>query len=313
MTQGGNVRPARDFAGYGENAPREPWPNGARLAVNFVINYEEGAERNPLDGIDERELLAEYHYDVPPGEREPFEESTYEFGSRVGIWRTLQVLDDAGVVPTIFGCGLALERNLAVARAFQARNCDLVGHGYRWQSHRGLSFEEERAHIKAAADSYAALGFSEVLGWFTRPPQTVRTREALAREGLLFDSGSVTDDVPYFDTVDGRPFLVVPYSLDINDVRFWKNQFFTADDFASYGIDAFDVLLAEARRGVSRMMSVGLHPRIIGRPARLAGLQRLLDHITDVGEVWIARRNDIARHWAASHGPADLWNWPRVD
>ena len=126
---------ARDFRGYGENPPRQPWPNDARLALNFVINYEEGAERNPLDGFAEREALGEYHYDVP-GEREPFEESTYEFGSRVGVWRTLRLLDDAGIAPTIFGCAVALERNPEVVEAFRSRRCELVGHGYRWESHR---------------------------------------------------------------------------------------------------------------------------------------------------------------------------------
>jgi peptidoglycan/xylan/chitin deacetylase (PgdA/CDA1 family) len=307
---GGPLSLKRDFRGYGQDPPQTPWPDGARLALNFVINYEEGAERNALDGYSERELLGEYFYDVPPGEREPFEESTYEFGSRVGVWRLLRLFDDAGIAPTIFGCAVALERNPEAVDAFRSRNCDLVGHGYRWESHRGLDVGEERERIRRATDAYGELGFRDVRGWFTRPPQTVNTRAALAAEGYLYDSGSVSDDVPYFDEVDGRPFLVVPYSLDVNDVRFIKGQLFTSDDFARYAISSFDVLLDEGRRWAPRMMSVGLHSRIIGRPGRLDGLARFIEHVAAASDVWIAGRNAIAEHWVRANPRDGLWNWP---
>jgi allantoinase len=301
--------PARDFVGYGDSPPDFEWPTGARLALNFVINYEEGAERNPLDGYPDRETLVEYRYDVAPGERELFEESTYEFGSRVGIWRLLHMLDDFAIIPTIFGCAVAFLRNPAAVEAFAARGCDIVGHGYRWIPHAGLSLDEERAEIRRASDVFCELTGQRIKGWFNRPPQTVNTRRALALEGLLYDSGAVNDDIPYFDSIDARPFLVVPYSLDINDVRFWKGQFFTGDHFAKYAIASFDVLRAESLRRTPRMMSVGLHPRIVGRPGRLAGLARFLDHVRGHDDVWVTGRNQIAEFWADSYAPPGTWNW----
>jgi len=299
----------RNFVGYANNPPDFEWPGGHRLALNIVINYEEGAERTPSEGFPAGETLVEFKYHVDAGERELFEESTYEFGSRVGIWRLLNLLDDFEVVPTIFGCALALERNPSVAEAIKSRGCDVVGHGYRWIPHAGLSYDEERAEIRRAASSFADVTGYTIKGWFTRPPQTVNTRRALAAEGLLYDSGAVNDDVPYFDTVDGRPFLVVPYSLDVNDVRYWKGQFFTPSDFAEYAIASFDVLRAESVSRTSRMMSVGLHPRIIGRPGRLSGLARFLEHVRRFDDVWVTGRDAIADFWASSYGGEGLWNW----
>lgn len=288
--------PVRDFLGYGPTPPDFHWPNGARLAVNFVVNYEEGAERNVPDGDLARETLVEARYEVPTGERELFTESTFEFGARTGIWRLLRALDDHGVTPTVFASALALERNVPVAQAFLERGCDLVGHGYRWIPHTGMTEEEERRNITDCLASLERLTGRPVMGWFTRPPNTVRTRSLLAEAGVVYDSGSVSDDLPYYDQVDGRPFLVVPYSLDVNDTRFYKGEFFTADDFARYVLDCFQVLLAEGARH-PRMMSVGLHPRIIGRPARLAGLLRVLEVIAGRDDVWIAGRDEIARFW----------------
>lgn len=303
-----HVPMTRDLVGYADEPPDFEWPGGARLALNVVINYEEGSERNPLDGDDDLEPLVEARYAVPPGQRELFLESTYEFGSRVGIWRTLDALDEHGVKPTIFATAVALRRNPRVLGEFVARGCDVVGHGYRWLPHVGLSREEERRQIRQAVDALAEMTGQDVLGWFTRPPNTVNTRELLAEEGVAYDCGAVNDDVPYYGDVLGRPYLVVPYSLDINDIRFWKGQLFTGRDFEDYGRDSFEALRAEAQR-VPRMMSIGLHPRIIGRPGRIGGLARLLEHIRGFDDVWIAARDDIARHWVRTFPREGLWNW----
>ncbi|HEU4656038.1 MAG TPA: polysaccharide deacetylase family protein [Capillimicrobium sp.] len=297
----------RDLVGYAGAPPDVTWPGGARLAVNVVLNYEEGSERNPLDGDVEREPLVEARYDVPRGERELFTESTFEYGSRVGIWRTLETLDRHGVTPTVFGCALALERNPAVTRALVERGCDFVGHGYRWIPHTGMARDVEREQIRRCVDVLRRLTGQPIRGWFTRPPNTVNTRELLAQEGLLYDCGSVSDDLPYWDRVGDRPFLVIPYTLDVNDTKFVKSQFFTADDFATYVIDAFDALLAESVR-TPRMLSIGLHPRIIGRPARIAGLERVLAHITRRPGVWLCGREEIASFWTETFPQPDAWN-----
>lgn len=294
--------PRRDFVGYGANPPDFTWPNGARLAVNIVINYEDGAERNGLDGDTVREPLVEAKYDVPDGARELFAESTFEYGSRVGIWRVLDALDQHRMTATVFAAALAMERNPEATQAIVARDYDIAGHGYRWIPHTGMSREQEKKHILDCVTALRRLTGRSVKGWFTRPPNTVHTRELLAECGLVYDAGSVSDDIPYYDQVNGRPFLVVPYSLDVNDTKFFKGQFFTGDDFARYALDCLDVLLAESVRR-PRMMSIGLHPRIIGRPARLAGLQRVLDRLAARSDVWITGRDRIADFWLTSFPP----------
>jgi peptidoglycan/xylan/chitin deacetylase (PgdA/CDA1 family) len=298
----------RDMVGYAGRPPAFCWPNDARLAVNIVLNYEEGSQRNALDGDVDVEHLAEATYVVPEGERNLFMESTDEFGSRVGVWRVLDLLDEYDIRPTVFATAVALQRNPEVTRAFLERGCEIVGHGYRWVPHIGLTREQEREQIRLGVTELEKLTAQKVLGWFTRPPNTVHTRELLAEQGLLYDSGAVNDDIPYYDTVLGRPFLIVPYSLDVNDIKFWKGQFFTGDDFASYGRDSFDTLYAESAR-TPRMMSVGLHARVMGRPGRIGGLRRLLEHIRGFDDVWIARRDEIARMWATTFPQPGLWNW----
>lgn len=300
----------RDFIGYANKPPRFEWPDGARLALNVVVNYEEGSERNRVDGDEELEPLTEAPYPALPGERELVSESVYEYGSRVGIWRIIDLFDKYQVRPTIFACAVALERNPHVAQAFVERDYDMVGHGYRWISHFKMSEDQERDEIRKAVASVQRTTGKRMIGWFTRPPQTINTRRILAEEGFLFDSGAINDDVPYFQEVKGRPFLVVPYTLDINDIRFWKGSMFVADHFAAYCIDAFDALYRESARS-PRMMSVGLHPRIIGRPGRILGLDRFLAHVRDYKDVWIAPRTEIARFWAERFAPPNTWNWPQ--
>jgi allantoinase len=292
----------RDYVGYAGNPPQVEWPDGARLALNIVINYEEGSELGALEGDPQREMMSEVSYPAKPDERELVSESLFEYGSRSGIWRILRILDKYEAACTIFACAVALERNPAVVEALAERGYDMVGHGYRWLPHYGMSNEQEREQIRKARESIERTTGQRIIGWFTRPLQTPETRRILAEEGFLYDSGSFNDDLPYFDKINGKPFLVVPYSVDQNDTRFQKNQMFTANDFFEYVCDAFDTLYEEGKER-PKMMSVGLHPRLIGRPARAAGLDRFLAHVRQYSDVWIARRNDIAAWWLEKYGP----------
>lgn len=297
----------RDFVGYADQPPQFEWPNGNRLALNIALNYEEGAERNRLDGDAELEVLSEALYPTGPEERDLITEAIYEYGSRVAVWRLINLFDKYAITASVFAAAMALERNPKVTSAFVDRGYDVLGHGYRWISHFGMSEEVEREQITKAADSIELSTGQRPRGWLTRSPGTRWTRRTLAHAGFLFDNAGFADDLPYFDQIDDRPFLVLPYSLDVNDIRFWKTGFFTAGDFAEYCIDAFDALYRESAK-TPRMMSVGLHARVIGRPARVLGLDRFLAHIRDYPDVWIARRVDIAEFWAKNFGGPDLWN-----
>lgn len=299
----------RDFIGYGDSRPKVEWPEGARLALNIAVNYEEGGEPSLLLGDPLREERAEASYAVPRTERELIQESTFEYGSRVGHWRVMRVLDEYEGTCSVFAVGKALEENPEIARAFASRGYDFVGHGYRWSGHYGMSLEQEQADVHACIETVRRLTGCNVLGWFNRPPVTLHTRRVIAETGLLFDSTAVNDDLPYYQDVAGRPLLVIPYSLDTNDTRYWKGGYVTANDFFEYLRDAFDALYAESGR-TPLMMSVGLHGRIIGRPGRIAALRRFLEHVRSFDDVWIARRSDIARVWAEQFAPEDAWNWP---
>ena len=298
--------------GYGEDWPRFAWPGGKRLAVNVAINVEEGAEKSPLDGDQTLDTLSEAPYPVPPGERDLAQESSYEYGTRVAIWRVMRMLDRHRVPATVFACGRALERNPDVARSMAARGYDFVGHGYRWISAFGLSPDQEAAEMRQAMRAILATTGHRIKGWFTRAPQSIHTRSVIARCGMLFDCAALNDDIPYFQEIDGRPFLVTPYSIDVNDVRFWKGGLFTGSDFEEYLRDTFDVLRAESGEA-PRMMSVGLHARIVGRPGRFAGLERFIEYAAGHDDVWFARRTDIAEFWARTFGPERLWNWPEPE
>jgi allantoinase len=287
---------ARDFIGYGSNPPKVEWPGGARIALNLVINYEEGAELGAVADDTERETMSEVNYPAKPNERELASESLFEYGSRVGVWRIMRILDKYDAPCTIFACGLALEQNPAVSQSFVRHGYDVVGHGYRWLSHYGMTEEQEREQIRKARDSIEKATGQRIIGWFTRPMQTPATRHILAEEGFLYDSGSYSDDLPYFEQIGDKKFLVVPYSLDQNDTRYQKNQMFTANDFFEYMRDGFDTLYEEGQTQ-PKMMSVGLHSRFIGRPSRAQGLDRFLSHVRKFQGIWIAKRNDIARFW----------------
>jgi peptidoglycan/xylan/chitin deacetylase (PgdA/CDA1 family) len=275
--------PARDLVGYGRTPPDPRWPGGARLAVNFVINFEEGSEPSIPDGDRRSEcgLTEASSSAVPKGVRDLAAESMFEYGSRVGFWRLLRIFEQRGIPFTLFGCALALERNPEAAAAIRELGHDVCCHGWRWIEHWLLSEDEEREHIRRAVASLETTLGSRPLGWYCRYGPSVNTRRLVVEEGgFLYDSDAYSDELPYWCRVDGRPHLVVPYSLTNNDAKLARGQLGTADDYVRFVTDAFDLLYEEGATQ-PKMMSVGLHTRTIGHPARAAGLARLLDHVAE--------------------------------
>ena len=304
----------RDFVGYGANPPHPQWPGGARIAVSFVLNYEEGGERSVLDGDAHAEtFLSEMFEPAPFPDRHLSMESLYEYGSRAGVWRLLRLFDERGLPLTVFGVARALERNPEVAQAFVAAGHEIAGHGLRWLPYQEVPEDVERADLEEAVEIFRRLFGAAPAGWYTGRDSPNTRRLVVERGGFLYDSDSYADDLPYWVTVDGRRHLVVPYTLDTNDMRFASPTGFSSGaDFFDYLRDAFDTLYAEGTPpgAAPKMLSVGLHCRIAGRPGRTASLARFLDHLQAHEGVWIARRVDIAKHWAAVHpAPAPA---PRV-
>ncbi|HEX2171662.1 MAG TPA: allantoinase PuuE [Dehalococcoidia bacterium] len=293
----------RDFVGYGQFPPKIVWPGGARLAVSVVVNYEEGAEYSLID-TDRRELMGEVPSPVPPHQRDVMNESMFEYGSRAGVWRLLRVLDRHRVPATIFACALALERNPAVTRAVVERGDEICGHGYRWQEYHSMDREAERENIKLTVARLEELTGQRPLGWFTRLSPSVHTRELVVEHGgFLYDSNALNDDLPYYTEVHGRPWLIIPYSIELNDARFWRGGLNSIEAYEQYLRDAFDCLYAEGAE-TPKMMSVGLHCRIAGTPARSQALDRFLAYARGHEGVWFTRRIDIARWWLDQY-PAD--------
>ena len=294
----------RDLIGYGPNPPHPQWPNNARIAVNFVVNYEEGSENTIPDGDGRVEAgLAEVAGGrMAPGVRDLGMESLYEYGSRAGIWRLFRIFGERHLPLTVFGCALAMERNPQVAEAIAAAGYDICGHGWRWIEHYLLEEDEEREHIARAVETIERLTGTQPRGWYCRYAPSANTRRLLVEHGgFLYDSDSYADDLPYWTSVTGKSHLIVPYSLDANDLKFQPGgNFSSADGFYAYLKDAFDLLYTEGETA-PKMMNVGLHARMMGRPARAAGLVRFLDYVQGFNDVWICRRLDIAEHWAAVH------------
>jgi allantoinase len=292
----------RDFIGYGATPPDPQWPGGARLAVNFVINYEEGSEPSFElgDGVTENGLTESHGLNQTGAGRDLAAEGMFEYGSRVGFWRLHRLFAERGLPLTVFGCALALERNPDAAAAIRAAGYDICSHGWRWVKHFELSEAEERAHIAKAVASIERTMGAKPDGWYCRYGPSVNTRRLVVEHGgFLYDSDYYGEELPFWVTVDGKSQLVVPYSLVNNDGKYagWMG---TSDQWFSFIRDAFDMLYAEGAR-TPKMMSVGLHMRLIGHPARAVGLQRLLDYMMQRKDVWITRRVDIARHWQAVH------------
>ena len=293
----------RDLVGYGQRPPPAQWPAGARIAVQFVVNYEEGGENCVLHGDPASEaFLSEIVGAAPwPGQRHPSMESIYEYGSRVGVWRLLDLFARYEIPLTVFGVAMALERNPAVAEAAMAAGHEICSHGYRWIDYRDVPEDVEREHLERAIEIIRRLTGERPLGWYTGRTSE-RTRALVVKEGgFLYDADDYNDDLPFWTEVNGKSHLVVPYTLDNNDMRFATPQGFNSgDQFYSYLRDAFDVLYAEGEH-TPRMMSVGLHCRLVGRPGRLAALARFIEYTRRFDDVWYGRRIDIARHWRAVH------------
>ena len=301
---------ARDLAGYGATPPHPRWPGGARIALQFVLNYEEGAESSVLHGDPASEtFLSEIIGGPAFADRHLSMESLYEYGSRAGVWRVLRAFRERAMPLTIFGVAMALARNPPVVDACLAAGHEIASHGWRWISYQNVDEAVEREHIARAVDALARLTGAQPLGWYTGRDSPRTRRLVVEHGGFVYDADSYADDLPYWTAVptrDGpKTHLVVPYALDTNDMRFATAQGFNSgDQFFAYLRDAFDTLYVEGDpRGLDapKMLSIGLHARLVGRPARLAALARFLDHVQRHDDVWVARRIDIARHWIATH------------
>lgn len=295
----------RNFVGYGKNPPVVRWPNGARLALSFVINYEEGSEYSLLDGDSSHETNNEVPSPIPLDQRDLNNESMFEYGSRVGVWRLFRLFQRYDAPLTIYACALAVERNPQVAEEIRRREYEVVGHGYRWEEAFRMDREQEQEAMRKAVESLRRTTGQRPLGWFVRYGPSVNTRELVVEEGgFLYDSNALDDDLPYYVTVQGRPWLVVPYSMEVNDARFWRGGgLSTADDFYRCMKDAFDCLYEEGATH-PKMMTVGLHCRIAGRPSRFPAVQRFMQYVRAFPDVWYARRIDIARWWLEHYPPA---------
>ncbi|MBX3685815.1 MAG: allantoinase PuuE [Rhodocyclaceae bacterium] len=297
----------RDLVGYGRNPPQANWPGRARVAVQFVLNYEEGGENCVLHGdAGSEQFLSELFNPASYPERHLSMEGIYEYGSRVGVWRFLREFERRGLPLTIFGVGMALERHPEVSAAFKELGHEIACHGWRWIHYQNVPEEIEREHMKIGMEIIERLTGERPLGWYTGR-DSVNTRRLVADYGgFLYDSDYYGDDLPLWTEVrksDGTttPHLVVPYTLDTNDMRFAMPQGFShGDEFFEYLRDAFDVMYDEGDERPA-MMSVGMHCRLLGRPGRFRALQRFLDHIEKHDRVWVCRRVDVARHWIAHH------------
>ena len=293
----------RDLVGYGARPPHASWPGGARLALQIVLNYEEGGERSILHGDEQSEaFLGEVVGTVPlAGVRNVQMESIYEYGPRVGLWRLLRLFAERRIPISVFAVAMALERHPDAARAIVEAGHEVVSHGWRWIDYQLVDPAVEREHVRLAVNTLTRLTGSRPLGWYTGRLSPNTRRLVVEEGGFLYDADAYNDDLPYWVVESGRPHLVVPYTLDNNDMKFGGYQGFNSgDQFFAYLRDAFDVLYAEGAE-TPRMMSVGLHLRLVGRPGRFAALQRFLDHVQARPDVWICRRIDIARHWIAQH------------
>ena len=287
----------RDFVGYGPNPPQVEWPNGARIAVSVVVNYEEGSEYSLLDGDAQREANAEVQSQIPVDQRDLANESFFEYGSRAGVWRIMNILDEYDVKGTFYCCALALERNPYVGPEIVRRGHEVFGHGYRWEEYYKMDREAEREAIRKAVESITRTTGQRPLGWYCRYGPSLNTRELVVEEGgFIYDCNSYNDDLPYYTQVNGRKWLVIPYSLDVNDTKFWRGLMTAPSDFYETMRNAFDRLYYEGATH-PKMMSIGLHCRMTGRPARAVALHDFLDHARGLPGVWFARRIDIARWW----------------
>ena len=290
----------RNYIGYGKNNPKITWPNNAKLALQFVLNYEEGGENSILNGDDHSEIFLSEIIGAQPikGSRHMNMESIYEYGSRRGFWRIYDEFVKRKIPLTIFGVGLALQKNLEICKAIKNSNFEIASHGYRWIDYQYIDQEIEIEHILKCYNLIKDLFGEYPSGWYTGRISP-KTRElVIANTNILYDSDSYSDDLPYWEHIGNKKHLVIPYTLDNNDMRFATNQGFnTGDDFFNYLKDSFDCLYNEGKNHNPKMMSVGLHCRLIGRPGRMQSLIKFLNYVQGFEDIWICQRKEIADHW----------------
>ena len=297
--------PARDFVGYGANPPDPRWPGKARIAVNFNLNVEAGGEHSILEGDDASEhLLTDIGFPAYRGLRSPIVESVFEYGPRVGCWRLLRIFARFGIRISVLGVVRGLQQYPALTRAFVAAGHEVLSHGWRWIDYHGMAEAEEREHMRLAVAGITALTGIAPVGWFGGRPGINTRRLLVEHGGFLYDRDYLGDELPFWVRYGTRHHLVVPYSLETNDNRFDQNNgFSTADEFARYLIDCFDLLYEEGAEQ-PRLMSIALHDRLIARPAKAVGLIRFLEYATSRDLVWFCTGRDIAEHWHREHPPA---------
>lgn len=302
----------RDLIGYGRAPPAPRWPGAARIAVQFVINYEEGGENSILHGDTASEsFLSEIIGAEPwPGKRHMNMESIYEYGSRAGFWRLWRMFSSRGLSVTVFGVASALARNPQAIAAMKEAGWEIASHGLKWIEYKDFSKETERGHILEAIRRHQEVTGERPLGFYQGRCSEHTLEIVMEEGGFLYAADSYADDLPYWVEGPRGPQLIVPYTLDANDMRFaTAGGFNSGDQFFAYLRDSFDVLYAEGK-GAPKMLSIGLHCRLVGRPGRAAALARFLDHLAGHNQVWVARRIDIARHWVRHHPPF-RGHWPK--
>ena len=296
----------RDMIGYGRNPPHPKWPGDANVAVQFVINYEEGGENNILHGDAGSEAFLSEIVGAAswPGQRHMNMESIYEYGSRAGFWRLWRMFAARQMPVTVYGVAMALQRNPDAVAGMQEAGWEIASHGLRWIEYRDFSREEEAEHMREAIRIHTEVTGERPLGWYTGRSSVHSVDLAIEEGGFLYTSDAYSDDLPYWVEGPNSPHLIIPYTLDANDMRFATPQGFNSgDQFFAYLKDSFDVLYQEGEAGAPKMMSVGLHCRLVGRPGRAAALARFLDYVASHEKAWVPRRIDIARHWHQHHHP----------
>ena len=297
-----NKKYSRNMVGYGSKRPKVEWPNNARIALQIVLNYEEGAENCIINGDKHSEVfLSEIIGAQPVKGRHINMESLYEYGSRSGFWRLHKLFQEKKIPITIFGVGMALEKNPEICKAIKNANYEVASHGWRWIDYQSVKKSEEKKHMKLAIKKIKEIFGERPLGWYTGRCSP-NTRDLVFEEGgFLYDSDSYSDDLPYWEIRKKKKQLIIPYTLDNNDMRFVANQGFnTGDHFFTYLKDSFDALYEEGKAN-PKMMSVGLHCRLVGRPGRIQSLKRFLEYVLSHKDVWICKRIDIAKHWIKNY------------
>lgn len=295
----------RDFVGYGKDLPRVRWPEGARLALTFAVNYEAGGERSIVYGDSGPETYGEFaSYGTLP-KRDLGIESVFEYETRAAVWRILNLFDRFGVKVTFFATARTLQVNPVAAKEIVLRGHELCGHGYRWIEHYTLSAAQERKTIRDTVESFEVITGQRPLGWYCREPSENTIRLLCEEGGFLYDSDVYNDDLPYYVECGGprgKKMLLIPYTPDVNDFHYFSNRFANSDEFYGYLRDSFDVMYEEGAKS-PKLMNVGIHVRISGRPGRTRALQRFLEYVSTKDKVWVARRVDIARWWTSNCPP----------